>query len=79
MLSHNLDAVGLKPASRIWGFISKFVMLDRFMKTLLGMDFHPVYVVLRKSCTEDYIGTGAKVSIPFLSFCCISLKQLSDA
>ena len=79
MLSPNLDTVGPKPASRIWGFISKFIMLDHFMKTLLGTDFYPVYVIPRKSCTEDYIGTGAKVSIPFLSFCCISLKQLLDA
>jgi hypothetical protein len=65
LLSPNMDLVGPKNASRIWGFISKFVMLDRFTKTLLGTDFHPGFVIPRKICREDFLGTGAKVSICF--------------
>jgi hypothetical protein len=34
ILSGDLDAAGAKNASRIWGFMSKFVMLDRFLKAL---------------------------------------------
>lgn len=63
MLSQNMEAVGARNASRIWGFVSKFVMLDRFAKTLFGTDFRPALVVPRKICTENYLGTGAKVSL----------------
>lgn len=57
-----VDEIGPKNAARIWGFISKFVMLDRFFKTL-RTDFHPGVIVPKKICTKDYVGTGAKVSI----------------
>ena len=41
MISPNIEVVGPKNASRIWGFVSKFVMLDQFSKTLFGTDFNP--------------------------------------
>jgi hypothetical protein len=62
-----VDEIGPKNAARIWGFISKFVMLDHFFKTL-RTDFHPGVVVPRKICNTDYIGTGAKVSIDFFHY-----------
>jgi hypothetical protein len=34
MFSDNSDALGRKHAGRIWSFMSKFVVLDRFCKTL---------------------------------------------
>lgn len=69
MLSPNMEEVGPKNAARIWGFVSKFVMLDRFAKTLFGTDFHPGFLVPRKQCKEDYLGSGAKVSVCFFPFC----------
>lgn len=69
IFSPNTVAVGPKNAARIWGLISKFVMLDRFAKTLFRMDFLPGFRVTRKFCSEDYFGTGAKVSIYLSSFC----------
>jgi hypothetical protein len=57
-----VDEIGPKNAARIWGFISKFVMLDRFFKTL-RTDFYPGAVIPRKICTKDHVGTGTKVSI----------------
>lgn len=72
------NSIGPKNAARIWGFISKFVMLDRFAKTLFGKDFHPGIHVPRKFCSEDYLGTGSKVSIYFFSFRYSFLRQFSD-
>ena|ERR1700679_836086 len=60
---HTLDTVGAKNAARIWGFISKFVMLDRFVKALGIPEEHMGILVSRKLCEEDYLGTGLKVSI----------------
>lgn len=66
MLSPNIDAIPRKNSSRIWSFISKFVMLDRFTKALFGRDFHPGILVPKKICKEDYLGTAVRVSIFFL-------------
>jgi hypothetical protein len=63
VLCSNLDAVGPKNASRIWGFISKFVMLDRFSKALGVAIDYPGISVSKKLCSIDYIGRGSKVSI----------------
>jgi hypothetical protein len=63
MLSSDMELVGPKNAGRIWGFVSKFIMLDRFAKTLFGTDFHPGVRVTRQICSEDYFGTGGKVGI----------------
>jgi len=63
MLSDQLNAVGRKNASRIWCFISKFVMLDRFAKTLGAAVVYPGIHVAKKICSQDYLGTGSKVSI----------------
>jgi hypothetical protein len=57
MLSPRLEAVGSKNASRIWGFISKFVMLDRFSKTLGATEMYPGPPVLRKPCSSQHIGS----------------------
>ena len=69
MLSPNMVEVCPKNAARIWGFVSKFVMLDRFAKTLFGTDFHPGLPVPRRHCEEYFFGTGAKVSRCFFPFC----------
>jgi hypothetical protein len=61
MLSPKLDAVGPRNAGRIWGFISKFVMLDRFSEVLGATKVHPGLPVPRNTCLPDYIGTGGKV------------------
>lgn len=50
-------------ASRIWGFISKFVMLDRFIKALGIAEDNPGVLVPRTLCEVDYLGSGLKVSI----------------
>jgi hypothetical protein len=49
-------------ASRIWGFMSKFVMLDRFCKTLGVAKQYPGKTVVKKMCSNDYLGTGSKVN-----------------
>lgn len=63
ILSSNLDAVGLRHAGRIWGLISKFVMLDRFAETLGCAEFNPGLFIPRKVCDVDYFGTAARVSV----------------
>ena len=63
MLSSTLDVVGPKNAARIWGFISKFVMFDRFIKALGIAEDHPGVLVPRKLCTDDYLGNASKVNI----------------
>lgn len=67
ILSPKWELVGSKNAGRIWGFISKFVMLDRFAKTLGAADMYPGIVVPRKMCSNDYLGTGLKVGHSFLN------------
>lgn len=68
MLPPDMDVIGYKHAARIWGFISKFVMLDRFGKTLGLAKVHPGLPCPRTICSLDFIGTGAKVSF-FLTNC----------
>jgi hypothetical protein len=62
MLSANLDNVGRKYAARIWGYLSKFVMLDRFCKTLGAAGVYPSPPMPKKTCSLDYLGTASKVS-----------------
>lgn len=63
MLSPNLNAVGPKNAHRIWAFMSKFVMLDRFAKALGVAEAFQGSLVTRSACSLEYLGTGAKVSV----------------
>lgn len=63
MLSRDLEAVGPKNASRIWGFMSKFLLLDQFMKTMGLADCYPGTPVPRKICSMDYFGTASKVTV----------------
>ena len=63
MHSEDISAVGPRNASRIWGFVSKFVMLDRFAKTLGLAEIHKAPPVRRTVCEEEYFGTAAKVRI----------------
>ena len=62
MLGPHLEAVSPKHAGQIWGFISKFVMLDCFSQVLGAVEVHPGLPVLRKICTLHYLGTGVKVT-----------------
>jgi hypothetical protein len=62
MLSPSLDAVSARNAGRIWGYLSKFVMLDRFGKSLGVADLCPGIPTPKKMCSEDYLGTGLRVS-----------------
>jgi hypothetical protein len=78
MLPPKMGLIGPKTAGRVWGFISKFIMLDRFAKTLFGTDFHPGCRVSRTLCTEDYLGTTTKVNIYFFPFHWGFLRQSSD-
>jgi hypothetical protein len=61
MLSPYLNAVSAKNAARIWGFMSKFVMLDRFCSALGAAKTYPGLRVPRKECTNESIGSAAKV------------------
>jgi hypothetical protein len=51
--------------SRIWGFMSKFVMLDRFSKTLGYSENYPGSLVARSVCGSKYLGTAEKVRMLF--------------
>jgi hypothetical protein len=61
MLLNNLDGVGRKHASRIWGFISKFVMVDRFFKTLGVALVYPGTPFVRQAAPQDF-GPAGRVS-----------------
>jgi hypothetical protein len=61
MLSANFEAVGPKNAARIWGFMSKFVMLDRFSTTLGAAKIYPGLPVLKQKRSNDYLGSATKV------------------
>jgi hypothetical protein len=65
MLSLKMGLIGPRNAGRVWGFISKFIMLDRFAKTLFGM---AGCCVPSKLCTKDYLGSTTKVNIYFFPF-----------
>jgi hypothetical protein len=61
ILSQDVEGLGARSASRIWAFLSKFVMLDRLSKVLGAAEVYPGLPVPKKMCSSDYIGTGAKV------------------
>jgi hypothetical protein len=63
ILSPNSDAVSRNIAGRIWGFVSKFVMLDRFCKTLGVAEAFPAPSVPKRICNTDYFGTASRVII----------------
>ena len=63
IFSPNSDEIGPKNAARIWGFFSKFVMLDRFVKALGIAEDHRGVLIPRQLCEDDYLGKGLKVSI----------------
>jgi hypothetical protein len=65
MLSPELEAVGPKNASRIWGFLSKFVILDRFLKTLGLGKLYPGLSVPREKRSLEHLGTASKVEVFF--------------
>jgi len=62
MLSLRVEAIGPKHAGMAWGFMSKFVMLDRFSAVLGAAEIHPGIPVPRNLCSPQYLGTGAKVT-----------------
>ena len=69
MLSPLLDTVGAKNASRIWGFMSKFISLDQFLKTLRLAKVYPgVSVPKVKTLRLEHIGTASKVCISQVCF-----------
>jgi hypothetical protein len=61
MLSPYLNAVSPKNARRIWGFMSNFVMLDRFSSALGAKKIYPGRHVPKKMCSNGYLGSAAKV------------------
>jgi hypothetical protein len=61
MLSRNLDATGPKNAARIWGFMSKFVMLDRFSSTLGSAKIYPGLTVPKTLRSKEDFGSTTKV------------------
>ena len=52
ILWSEMDAVGPKHATQIWGFISKFIMLDWFIKTLGLAEAYPGIPMARKTHWE---------------------------
>lgn len=78
MLSPNSDAVSRNIAGRIWGFVSKFVMFDRFCKTLGAAEAFPGPSVPKRICNADYFGTASKVST-FLLNCLTLLNTILDS
>jgi hypothetical protein len=57
------DVIGYAHAGRIWSFVSKFVMLDRFAKALDLTKTDPALPLPRKTFSSNYIGTASKVRI----------------
>ena len=78
ILWSDLDAVGPKNAAQIWGFISKFIMLNRFVKTLGLAEAYPGIPMARKTHPLDYLGTATKVTV-FLSIQFIVLIFSQDS
>lgn len=62
LLTSTPDAVGARHASRIWGLISKFVMVDRFSKAFGVAEVYPGIHVRRKISSSKLLGTASKVS-----------------
>lgn len=63
ILSPRVESVGRRDASRIWGFMSKFAMLDRFSKSLGVLEGYQGISRPRQLCSSEYLGTGYKVNI----------------
>jgi hypothetical protein len=72
-----MDDVGPKNAARIWGFISKFIMFDRFVKALGIGEANPGVLIPRKPCSDDYLGNGLKVSIFFFKLPDLTLTNVN--
>jgi hypothetical protein len=66
VLSADVESAGARNASRIWGFMSKFVLLDRFLKALGLVVNCPGQAVPRSLSCPDYFGTASKVIFFFL-------------
>ena len=62
MLSPDWISVGPKNASRIWGFMSKFAMVDRFAKTLGAAEVYPGQTVTKRTMSVEDLGRSSKVS-----------------
>lgn len=75
ILSEDMQVLGRRNASRIWGFMSKFAMLDRFCKTLDVAKQHPGVRIPKTLCSPEYLGTGLKASKLFY-ICITSLRHL---
>jgi hypothetical protein len=57
------DLIGYSRAGRLWNFVSKFVMLDRFAKALELTKVFPAPLFPKKTLSSDYLGTGSKVGM----------------
>ena len=67
ILSDNSSSIGPKNSSRIWGFMSKFVMVDRFVKTLGIADVYPEISVPKTRMLPEDLGRASKVSFFFMN------------
>lgn len=63
IFSADSSSVSGKNAVRIWAFISRFVMLDRFAKTLGVGQLHPGMTIPKKLSLGDDFGGATKVRI----------------
>ena len=66
ILSPHPTSVSAKNASRIWAFMSKFVMLDHFAGALGVAEVHRGMSLLKESLSRDDFGGALKVCISFL-------------
>jgi hypothetical protein len=57
------SSVSAKNAVRIWAFMSKFVMLDRFAKTLGVGQVYPGMTVAKTALGGDDFGGASKVRV----------------
>jgi hypothetical protein len=65
ILSPDRTSVSAKNASRIWAFMSKFVMLDRFAGALGVAEVHRGMSLPKESMSRDDFGGALKVCISF--------------
>lgn len=63
ILTPEWETVGAKYGSRIWSFVSKFVMMDRFIKTLGVAEIHHGVIIPKRFCPDGYAGPGSKVNL----------------
>ena len=66
ILSPHPTSVSAKNASRIWAFMSKFVMLDCFAGALGVAEVHRGVSLPKESLSRDDFGGALKVCISFL-------------